>query len=198
MLNVTCTERGPLDHKVKAIRQIVNQAFSDGVQLWHRNMLPGHFTTQEQFAAGYGSHVPGGFVKRGKKYMVRKARVYGHQRNLEFSGELRRNVTTQIVISQPSFTFGAKGRLPGSQKANLKRSAASPDMRAELLVTTPDEDARLAKAVEYLIAQQLGADAPVIVTNVGVVGGDPPPQAATWTPAPRAAPVARAAGRPEI
>ena len=130
--------------------------------------------------------------------LVRKARVYGQQRNLEFSGELRRNVTTQIVISQPSFTFGARGRLPGSQKANFKRSAASPDMRAELLVTTPDEDARLAKAVEYLIAQQLGADAPVIVTNVGDVGGDPPPQAATWTPAPHAAPVARAAGRPEI
>lgn len=187
-MTVMVTERGPLDAKVKAHREIVNAGLSDAVRLWHQNMLPGHFVTQEQFEAQYGSLVPGGYVKRGARYLKRKSFRYGHRRNLEYSGELKRNVVTQCTITSGARRFSAQARLPGSQKANFRRSAASPNMRDELIVTTQQEDARLAQVAEYLIAQALAAETPVITRPVESTSVPSIPQSAYAAPA----------GRPEF
>ncbi|MBI5618184.1 MAG: hypothetical protein HY943_18015 [Gammaproteobacteria bacterium] len=187
-MNVMVTEKGPLDAKVKAHREIVNAGLSDAVRVWHKNMLPGHFVTQEAFEAKYGALIPGGFVKRGKRYSKRKAFRYGHRRNLEYSGELKRNVVTQVVISSGARKFSASARLPGSQKANFKRSAAAPNMRDELIVTTAQEDQRLAQVAEYLIAQALNANTPVVTR----------PVESTSVPAMPASAYAAPAGRPEV
>ncbi len=164
MLKVKVIERGPLDEKVKQARQIYKGALQDGVRLWHRTMLPGHFVPQEQFAAKYGAAIPGGYVKRSAKYLKRKAILFGHRRNLEFRGEMKRNVLTQLVVSGTANK--ATGRLPGSQKANFKRSAAAPNMRMELVVTLFEENQRLAEFVEALIARELNSNQPVKVTNI--------------------------------
>lgn len=149
MFHATIIYRGPLEGKVKGMSKVVKAAMTDGLLKWHQDILPLHFKPQGQVSARY----PGVVKSREAKYMKRKGYKYRHQNLLEFSGELKRNVSRGISVSGTSKEI--RGRLPGSQKANFKASAKSPDMRAELTTTNEAEAMVLAQIVDAKVGEFL-------------------------------------------
>ncbi len=143
------TYRGSLDEKVKGLGAVVKQALTDALLVWHGKMLPLHFGTQSSVQARYGSQVQA----RTRKYMIRKNKKYGQQNMLSYSGELERNVTRGIIVSGSAKQV--RGRLPGSQKANFRRSASSPNMRAELVAINEAEATELALIVDAVVSKFL-------------------------------------------
>lgn len=73
-------------HKLtrKAWRDVSRAAWDVAGDVWHTRILPKHFT--EEGAAEYG------YEQRSRKYTARKLRKFGHQRPLEYSGNLKRQV----------------------------------------------------------------------------------------------------------
>lgn len=146
--------RGVIEYKglhpgntVRELKRAIKFANFKTVEAWHESFLPEHFTT--------GAVRKYGYTPRDAPYMRRKAKRRGHQRPLEYTGEGKRNATRQIVVSGTS--KGAKGRLPGTQVFNFKRSAASPDMRAELLATTKAEEKTLAEVHRIEVGKHLNS-----------------------------------------
>jgi len=63
------------------LRAVFKKAYEDTARYWHKHMLPKHFTRAGAIEYGY--------TKRTEKYMKRKAKKWGHQDPLVYSGNLR-------------------------------------------------------------------------------------------------------------
>lgn len=76
-----------------------------------------------------------GYAKRGKRYMIRKAKKYGHQKPLVFSGRMQRDLksSVRITATQHRATLKARNYFP----MTLER-------RAEIEAITKDEEAHIA------------------------------------------------------
>ena len=69
---------------------ILAEAFKHAGQFWHRNILPKHFTV-----AGAQEY---GYRERTKGYLEKKMHMFGHQRPLVFTGDMKREVTRIIDV----------------------------------------------------------------------------------------------------
>ena len=148
MMRTHITYDGGLFRGVSAFRSIVKAANVHIVHLWHKEMLPGHF---KQSATQFY-----GYAKRTKRYQIQKARTFGHQKPLVWTGTLERNATRDIQVTGTSKR--ATGRMKGIQALNFASSKPGyPDTRAELTAVHPQEANRLAAEHGKSLADQLNA-----------------------------------------
>lgn len=144
----------------RVFRQAVARAMRDAAEYWRDVIQPGHFQTSAVKKYGY--------QPRTRMYMLRKARLYHHQRPLEFTGDSKRAI------------LGAKRRpqvkVTGTTaKAQLRIVApryffqynpmhARPIYKcAELVRMTPEEMWMLARFVDLRIGHYMR------VLNEGIV-----------------------------
>ena len=123
---------------------IVSHALEEAVDFRHERHLPGHFTTAASARYRY--------KRRSKAHNRRKQRLYGHQKDLVFSGDMSRELTASITIRS------TRGRTTGSMTGPAylyKRPANSPDKVAEILATTSREERETTKIVEADLQQGL-------------------------------------------
>lgn len=130
---------------LKELRPAVKQANAQVILHWHKSYLPGHFVESAYQRYRYQS--------RDSRYRQRKYRRYRHYKPLVLTGELRDAATTQVRVTATSKR--GRGTLPGTQKANFRRSASSPNLREEMLRTTRAEERAMARfheqqAVEHM------------------------------------------------
>lgn len=141
---------GSPDHTAKIFRPILKEELQNVIRFWHKDMLPNHFTTTAVNRYGY--------QKRSKKYMIRKARKFGHQRALVFSGEMERQVTRMIRVSGSSKR--ARGRLSGPRYLfAYRKDVGQPDKAADLTAVTQEEVLTMAKFLDQKMTKRL-QDAP--------------------------------------
>ena len=130
----------------KAMRNVNKEQLQETIRFWHEEYLPRHFESEGSRRYGY--------QRRTVAYNRRKLKRFGHQRPLELTGELKRNVLRQIKVSGTSRK--ARGRLPGSQVANFNRGQGGrPDVRKEMLATTQNERRRMARFHEEAVEKGL-------------------------------------------
>ncbi len=147
MLHVEVTYRGDAEMAAKEIVPIVNEAMEFVARWWHQKILPKHFTT--------GGGRKYGYAKRGKRYMIRKARVKGHQEPLMWSGDLKRMVTRRFEAR--SLKTRAQTRVILKGPAHLRRHprGSGPDMGKELTTTTQGEVDAMARMIDRRVTRKL-------------------------------------------
>lgn len=150
------------DHRltVREWREISKVGWEHAGEVWHREILPRHFTEQgaREYAAA-GSR--GEYKRRTKKYEDRKLRKFGHRRPLVYTGDLEREVTrmrevrvvgdnskrrgaVRIVLRGPRYLF--------AYRKDLKQ----PDKAAELRVVSFNDARLIAKRMDAVLTAELG------------------------------------------
>jgi hypothetical protein len=143
---ITVGMRGSLLKKTKGFGKALKESMQKAMTEWQEGELPKHFAPIGQFQSRY----PGVGQPRTRKYQIYKNKKYHQQNIMEWSGELKDNVRrNRVVVTGSKKTF--KARLPGSQKANFRSKAASPDMRDELTAISEAE----AKAIDQTIDREM-------------------------------------------
>lgn len=111
---------------------------------WHSQTLPIHFTTGAVSRYGYKA--------RTRAYMLSKANRRGHQRPLEWSGELSRQLkrSAQIQRTKGGVNLKMHGRALNFSGKVAKRKdggagATYPNMKSEVSEVTRDEEVALAR-----------------------------------------------------
>lgn len=132
------------EHTLAVLNKSVKHALNIVGHHWHSKILPRHFETSA--VAKYG------YQKRTKKYQIRKARQKGHQRPLEFSGQLKEAVLRRARIISTSKRV--KVHLKGP-KYLWKYQANQPDKARELTATTESEVKELADVLERVTLNDL-------------------------------------------
>jgi len=135
----------------RGMAPIVKEALQEAGASWHMNELPRHFRV------GAGSRY--GYQPRTRKYQSYKRFKRGHQRPLEFTGDLKREVTRRAAISGTSKRVRVvmdTGRAWYATR-NWKTRGTMPDMPTELTATTKAEEKRVARIAERLIERKLNA-----------------------------------------
>ena len=84
----------PPDVLKKHLRPVVKEVLKETVDFWHTQILPGHFTRRGERKYRYR--------RRTREYMDRKKARRGHNRPLEFTGDLKRAALRQARISGTS------------------------------------------------------------------------------------------------
>ena len=133
----------------RGLPKIVKQALSEAGGLWHRRYLPMHFH------AGAGNRYK--YAPRTRKYLRRKQRLKGHRRPLEFSGDLKRELTRKATLSGTSKRVRVvmdPGRAWYATRKWTSRTTM-PDMPTEITATTRREEQKIARVVEVLTARRL-------------------------------------------
>jgi hypothetical protein len=146
--------RGVIEYKglhpgntIRELKRAVKIANITTIETWHGVFLPDHFKLGAGRKYNYDGRTPA--------YVRRKRKHYGHTRDLEFTGFGKQQALRQIRVSG---TYkGAKGRLPGTNVFNLKRSAFSPDMRRELTTVLPSEENVLVEVHRTKVAAHLNS-----------------------------------------
>jgi hypothetical protein len=77
-MSIKVRVKGDLKTLARSHGEATQESLQDIGRLWHHQMLPGHFTVEGGRRYNY--------AKRSEKYMIRKARLKGHQRPLTYSG----------------------------------------------------------------------------------------------------------------
>jgi hypothetical protein len=110
------------------------------LEYWHRFVLPVHFTEE----GGRRYH----YQTRTRAYQKRKQKRYGHQNPLVWSGETRRMVQAERIITNVS-ARGATLRMRGpKQLYAYQKNFKQPYKAGELTTTVHDERRTLAKLVD--------------------------------------------------
>ena len=111
-------------------------------EIWWRRILPRHFTPAGAHAYGY--------ARRGRTYMLRKAKKYHHQNPLEWTGASKRSALREQRITA---TFkDATVRVRVERYWNYQ-----PSMRKELTAVTAEEAEALARHFEKRVGRDLMA-----------------------------------------
>ena len=131
----------------RGLGKIVKEAMQEAGALWHRRYLPEHF--RQGAASKYG------YQKRTSAYMKRKARYQGHQRPLEFKGDLKREATRMAHITGTSKRVTVNVSVPWYVNRAWKTRSSMPDLEKELTKATSGEERRLARVVEQLSTRKL-------------------------------------------
>lgn len=170
-LKTTIEYYGSLAKKVDGLKDVLAATLRDAVLVWHGTssdsaapapMLPKHYGTPAQVAALY----PGVYAARTSRYQIRKAKKYGHQRVLEFSGDSRQAIERQISVS--STHKKAEGRMPGARVLNYSGRAGMPDMRKELLAVNEADERQLAQFIYERVKAFLEKKTPVERREIGI------------------------------
>lgn len=139
VLRFRIIDRGGPRVMAKHLRAACKAGYEAGLDDWHEHTLPKHFTR-----AGADEY---GYEKRTKAHMKRKARKYGHQNPLMFSGDMKRMLQQMARITSTSrggaVTMDAPRYVYYGQK-----------LREITAVSRADED-RMAEVAEKVIAEKL-------------------------------------------
>ena len=152
----TIRYQGAPHQKLKHIKPFLIEALEKALLLWWRKFFGKRFTVAGQ--AQYRLR------KRTQKYQERKQARFGHQRPLEYSGRMKREMTRayRMNVRSPKkakITMTA----PAYVNYRVQRRAGAPiDKRHELIRTVKPEITKMAKLIEKIMAGKLGAaDGPV-------------------------------------
>jgi hypothetical protein len=118
-------------------RMILATAWNDVGEFWHEHILPKHFTTRG--AAEYG------YQPRSKRWMIRKAKKYGHQNPLVWTGELKRQALRMRDVRASS--SGARVVIHGPRYLYQYRKNANDPRKAQELAMISIGDAEALAAV---------------------------------------------------
>ena len=135
----------------RGMPKILKEALQDAGGLWHRRYLPLHFH------AGAGNKYK--YKPRTRPYLRRKQKQQGHRRPLEFSGDLKRELTRKAALSGSSKRVRVvmdTGRAWYATR-NWKTRGTMPDMPTEITATTNAEVKKLARIVEAVVERKLNA-----------------------------------------
>jgi hypothetical protein len=125
---------------------IVKEEMLKAAEVWWRRMLPKHFKVSAVSEYGY--------KKRTKAHMMRKSRRKGHQRPMEFSGDLKRMVTRQAKITGTRTRVAV--RLTGPRYLYMNQGNPSqPNMAEELRATTDAEARKLIAGAERRVEKRI-------------------------------------------
>jgi len=127
-------------------RQLLKLAWKKAGELWHRAILPKHFTRAG--AAEYH------YEKRSAAYMRHKGRRWGHQRPLVYRGELERQVKRTRDVRHTS--KGAKVVLHGPRHLHAYRKDYSqPNKAAELRAISKGDAEAIRKSLDRRLQRQI-------------------------------------------
>ena len=149
---------GSLGKRVAGLRPEVKQALIDAVKLWHSDFLKFHFGTLGAVQSRY----PGVYVSRTPQYMRDKAKKYGHQDTLVWSGRTKQLMLQSISVSGTSKR--ARGRLQGSNTLNFGGIGSRhdgnprPDMRSEATAINQSEAEALRDFIQARVAAFLNSN----------------------------------------
>lgn len=148
MLTGSITYVGSPEATAKELRGAAKAEGAEVIDFWHDQYLPNHF---KSFAgAKYG------YKKRTEKHRSRKRRIFGHERDLEFSGDMKRKVSRSIRLSSTS--KGARGVMRGPAYLHMRlRNRNQPDKAAELTAVVQSEVNTMAKRMDEGITRRLNA-----------------------------------------
>lgn len=137
-------ERKGIGFSVREWNPLLKEGFRTMGVFWRGNMLDKHFETSATNEYKY--------QKRTKIYMLRKAKKYGHQNPLEWSGTLHRMASSiedvrstskagTVVIHGPSYLY------------KFRKSQKQPDKAKELKTITRHESRALADAGDKKVTE---------------------------------------------
>jgi len=130
---------GSPEATAKELRAAVKAELLKVIELWHEKMLPQHFRTSAKTVYRY--------QERGEKYQRDKLKDVGHNRPLEYSGDMKHMVSRQI---RPTATAkGARGRMKGPHYLYAyRKNFKQPDKADEMTRTTRHEVLTLARSLD--------------------------------------------------
>jgi hypothetical protein len=133
----------------RGIGKIVKEALQDAGGLWHRRYLPMHFQP------GAGNKYK--YQPRTRAYLRHKQKRKGHRRPLEFSGDLKRELTRKAALSGSSKRVRVVMDTGPAWYATRKwvTRTSMPDMPSEITQTTNAEVKKLARIAEVVTARRL-------------------------------------------
>jgi hypothetical protein len=111
-------------------------------EYWHQTILPKHFTREGDREYGY--------APRTRAYMIRKARKFGHQDPLVFSGELKREAFRICDVRNTSKGAKVVLHVPAYTTQTGRRNSG-PNKEMELMDISVGDADRLAKFMEGII-----------------------------------------------
>lgn len=134
----TRIERKSLVLSAKAMREVVKAGYAHIGRYWHRVLLPKHFR--------HGAKQEYSYQPRDRWYLIRKARKFGHQLPLVFTGTLQ-----SMVMGYEDVRASAKGVrvvLHGPPHLyKFRKDYNQPDKAEELT--------RISRADKRILAQEL-------------------------------------------
>jgi hypothetical protein len=130
------------------MNRILKESWREPADHWHGEMLPRHFT--------HGAAQRYGYQTRTKAYNIRKRRIFGHTRELVFTGQGRALTRIKRITSTSK---GCRVRMQGARVFNFRRrredGKLSPDMKSELRTITTSEQRRLVRVLDKAIDKRL-------------------------------------------
>jgi len=138
----TITRKGT-GFKPRQWRQMIKSAWRKAGEYWHGDILERHFT----IAAMREYH----YAKRTRRYMIRKAQTFGHQRPLEFSGDLKREVMRTRDIRPDSKGAKIVLRVP----AYKLRRTKGPNVELELMRISRRDEQDIAASIDQELQTQI-------------------------------------------
>ena len=131
--------RGSPTETKKEFHRAVKTEFAHVGQYWHERMLADHFKIAAEKKYYY--------QPRKASYIRRKAKRFGHRRPLEFTGDMKRQVTRMARITSTS--KGARVAMTGPRYLYMYRKDLNqPDKAAELTFVTNEEINKLAQILD--------------------------------------------------
>lgn len=113
---------------------------------WHRRILPRHFEP--------GARGRYGYRPRKRLTQIKKARIKGHTRELEWSGDMKRMVLRQSVVS--GTRYRARVRIKGPRYLyQYRKDFRQPDKAGELTTVTGDENRDMARVMHRVAVRRL-------------------------------------------
>lgn len=122
---------------VRIFRGALRDGLMHGGEVWHEDILPGHF--EPSAVARYNYHRPQ------RAYMIRKARKLGHQNPMVYTGKMREQLVSRAVIVARGQTVTVQMR--GVRALNLSKRKNYPDLRAQVTAADQADVNRLSEAI---------------------------------------------------
>jgi len=147
VIHVKTIERGsPAQITRRVWNDTMKRGYYAGVRLWFRRFLRKHFTSGAAHRYRY--------QPRSRKYEIRKARVKGHRRALEWSGTMKRQVLGHEDIKATG--KGARASLRGPRWLYAyRRNLKQPDKATELTVFLADEEQAIGQEIDRVMTKRL-------------------------------------------
>lgn len=149
VLRTTIIEQGGPRTLLRIASGIFRDAAVEAGRLWFQTILPRHFTVEGGRAYGY--------QKRTAKYMRRKARKYGHQKPLVFSGNMQREIQSVERVDRTG--KGSIVKLYGPRYFYaFRKDYGQADKAREVTTVTVAEETALGNFMARVSAQQMQAN----------------------------------------
>lgn len=136
-------------YAAKTLRDVVRNGMLTLGRFWHSRVLPQHFLPS---AVGRYSGV---YENRTQRYLIRKGRGKGHQNPLEYSGTLKRLVTSSAEIRATSRGVRVKMMGPPWLRKPGQATEGQPDLGAEITATNESEMTDFARSLDRFVYGEL-------------------------------------------